>query len=143
MPVHRRVVQSIHQRTSQGLPKGLVCLMPFMFCWAVFGVSSCGPSSPADVVQVTVINRRSEPENVQLVLESTSGETESEPIKGEVPAAYSEQFSVPLGKGAEPRKLIVRTKKGDAVTVLLDETRPPKPRTVELTRDRKAVVYEN
>jgi hypothetical protein len=105
---------------------------------------SCGRSIPANVVQVTVTNRRPEVEKVVLILHSIDPERELQRAEGEVPANYSERFTIakPAGSAA-PMKLVLRTEKGDAVTILLDSSESSVARTIELTRDRKAVVSQN
>lgn len=115
----------------------------YVVCVIFMLVMARGQRKP-NSIEITVINRRSQSEVIELVLQTPSGKVILDPIKGNVPAAYSERFTIakPAGSSA-PMKLVLRTKKGDAVTILLDSSESSVARTIELTRDRKAVVSQN
>jgi len=106
-------------------------------------VLSCTSSGSPESVKATIVNRRPEPQKVELILQSTEPE-KLQKVTGEVAANYSEQFTLRKDSAESGTlKLVVRTKAGDSVTILLDPSVQSVTRTIELTRDRKAVVSEN
>lgn len=111
---------------------------------AAIALASCSRAPSANAVLVTIMNRRPEPQKVELILQSTEPEKELQKVTGEVAANYSEQFTLRKDSAESGTlKLVVRTKAGDSVTILLDPSVQIVTRTIELTRDRKAVVSEN